>query len=291
MKAVALHAAARRDRAGSGTSSATAGWPRWKPVSKQATCGTSGMRSKTRLDRRRGCAADGAGPAGQRLQLGQDLRRDDRRRREARRRRGRPGGRRRRCAHRRSGERSQAASASSAARPSRTDASSVSSTSFSPAASLTDNRGDVPMPSIWPRASSCQASASGRWNTQNFRLDEPAFRTSSVVVHGALLSARWPAAGAHGPPARATAQLAIRDRTLSARLVRMIGTRAPSTRPALSAFARKLSCLARMLPASRSGASRMSGSPATSDSMPLRLRRLLADRVVEGQRAVEERRP
>jgi hypothetical protein len=39
----------------------------------------------------------------------------------------------------------------------------------------------------------------------------------------------------------ATAQLAIRDRTLSARLVRMIGTLAPSTSPALSAFARKLS--------------------------------------------------
>ena len=66
----------------------------------------------------------------------------------------------------------------------------------------------------------------------------------------------------------ATAQLAIFDRTVSARLVRMMGTRAPSTRPALSALARKLSCLASMLPASRSGASRMSGSPATSDSMP-----------------------
>ena len=47
----------------------------------------------------------------------------------------------------------------------------------------------------------------------------------------------------------ATAQLAILDRTLSARLVRMIGTRAPRTTPALSALARKLSCLARMFPA------------------------------------------
>src|SRR4029077_15574551 len=42
----------------------------------------------------------------------------------------------------------------------------------------------------------------------------------------------------------ATAQLAMRDRRLSARLVRMTGTFAPSTGPALSAFARKLSCLA-----------------------------------------------
>ena len=61
----------------------------------------------------------------------------------------------------------------------------------------------------------------------------------------------------------------MRARALSARLVRMTGTRAPSTRPALSAFARKESCFATMFPASRSGASRMSGSPATSEWMPL----------------------
>ena len=67
----------------------------------------------------------------------------------------------------------------------------------------------------------------------------------------------------------ATPQLAMRDRTLSARLVRMMGTRAPSTRPALSALARNVSCFARMFPASRSGASRMSGSPATGDAIPL----------------------
>ena len=85
----------------------------------------------------------------------------------------------------------------------------------------------------------------------------------------------------------ATAQLAILDRTLSARLVRMIGTRAPRTTPALSALARKLSCLARMFPASRSGAMRMSGSPATSDRMPFVFAASLADGVVEGQRAVQ----
>ena len=39
----------------------------------------------------------------------------------------------------------------------------------------------------------------------------------------------------------------------SARLVRMIGTRAPSTMPAASASARKVRLLASMLPASRSG--------------------------------------
>ncbi len=103
--------------------------------------------------------------------------------------------------------------------------------------------------------------------TQNFRLDEPALRTSEYSLMApprlACIDCRACAAST------ATAQLAIFDRTLSARLVRMIGTRAPSTSPALSALARKLSCLARMLPASRSGTSRMSGSPATSDPMPL----------------------
>src|SRR6516225_9888808 len=53
----------------------------------------------------------------------------------------------------------------------------------------------------------------------------------------------------------ATAQLAIRDRALSARLVRITGTRVPRTRPALSALARKVSCLTSMFPASSSGAS------------------------------------
>src|SRR5262249_10259603 len=66
----------------------------------------------------------------------------------------------------------------------------------------------------------------------------------------------------------ATPQLTILDRRLSARLVRMIGTRAPRTSPAASAFARNVSCLASIFPDSRSGTSRMSGSPATPDVMP-----------------------
>src|SRR6187399_1698271 len=82
-----------------------------------------------------------------------------------------------------------------------------------------------------------------------------------VVIHG--FTARACAAST------ATAQLAILARTESARLVRMMGTLAPRTRPALSEFARNVSSLARMLAASRSGASRMSGSPATSEVMPL----------------------
>jgi hypothetical protein len=64
-------------------------------------------------------------------------------------------------------------------------------------------------------------------------------------------------------------QLAIRERMLSAGLVGMIGTRAPDTKPALSALARKLSCFASMLPDSRSGTRRISGSPETGDRIPL----------------------
>jgi hypothetical protein len=60
----------------------------------------------------------------------------------------------------------------------------------------------------------------------------------------------------------------MRTRTLSARLVRIMGTRAPKTSPAAPALARKVSCLARMLPASRSGAMRISASPATGEEMP-----------------------
>ncbi|ABA53469.1 hypothetical protein BURPS1710b_A1059 [Burkholderia pseudomallei 1710b] len=66
----------------------------------------------------------------------------------------------------------------------------------------------------------------------------------------------------------ASAADAMRTRRLSARLVRMIGSRAPSTRPAASAPAKYISCFASMLPASRSGTSSTSASPATGDAMP-----------------------
>src|SRR5262245_17572735 len=91
----------------------------------------------------------------------------------------------------------------------------------------------------------------------------PGIEHDGKVVHGYL--AVWSGCRRACAASIATPQLAIRDRTLSARLVRMMGTRAPTTSPALAARARKLSCLARMLPASRSGARRMSGSPATGD--------------------------
>ena len=64
-----------------------------------------------------------------------------------------------------------------------------------------------------------------------------------------------------------TAADASRVRTLSARLVSTIGTRVPSTMPAPSAPARYCSCLASMLPASRSGTSRMSACPATGETI------------------------
>src|SRR5262249_564386 len=67
----------------------------------------------------------------------------------------------------------------------------------------------------------------------------------------------------------ATAHDAIRLRTESAREVRMMGTRAPSTRPAASALERKTRFFASMFPASRSGTTRICALPATGDWMPL----------------------
>src|SRR6478752_4881865 len=64
-----------------------------------------------------------------------------------------------------------------AALPSRTEASSFSSTFLPPVPSLTVSRGAVPMPSIWPRASTRHAAPLGCWKRQNLRLDDPAFRT------------------------------------------------------------------------------------------------------------------
>src|SRR6185369_13951448 len=83
--------------------------------------------------------------------------------------------------------------------------------------------------------------------------------------------------GAHGRSSRlppradtsATAHDAMRDSRGSARLVSTMGTRAPSTMPALAAPPRNSSCLASMLPLSRLGTTRMSAAPATSETMPL----------------------
>jgi hypothetical protein len=56
---------------------------------------------------------------------------------------------------------------------------------------------------------------------------------------------------------------------LSAREFRITGTRAPSTRPAASAWAMKVICLASILPASMPGTTSTSARPATSDRRPL----------------------
>ena len=87
----------------------------------------------------------------------------------------------------------------------------------------------------------------------------------------------------------ATAQDARRVSRESARLVRMIGTRAPSTMPAASAPARKDRLLASMLPASRSGTTSTFARPATGETMLLDGGRLAADGVVERQRTIQHR--
>ena len=78
----------------------------------------------------------------------------------------------------------------------------------------------------------------------------------------------------------------MRLRTESACDARMIGTRAPRTMPAASALARKVRFLASILPASRSGTTRIALSPRPGIHAfdPCRLR---VDRVVERERPIE----
>src|SRR5262249_11909072 len=86
------------------------------------------------------------------------------------------------------------------------------------------------------------------------------------VSHGSHLVGNVPVCRALATRA-ITAVEARRVRTESARLVRTIGTRAPRAMPAPSAPARGHSCWAGMLPAPRSGTSRMSARPATGDAI------------------------
>jgi hypothetical protein len=112
----------------------------------------------------------------------------------------------------------------------------------------------------------------GRLAALRAALDEGAVRAAERMVNALhpaeiahptalLLSRRALATSA------ATAQDASRAMSESARLVRMIGTRAPSTLPAASAPARKDRLLASMLPASRSGTSSTLARPATAESI------------------------
>ena len=95
------------------------------------------------------------------------------------------------------------------------------------------------------------------------------------------------AGAAHGHRARRPRRRPSARAPNSAREVRTIGTRAPSTMPAPSALAKKARFLASMLPASRSGTTRICARPATSDLMPLIRAASTIDGVVEGQRPVE----
>src|SRR6516164_10387426 len=105
-------------------------------------------------------------------------------------------------------------------------------------------------------------------NTWNLTLGEPTLATRIFFID--------PQAAGNGVLVRracaystATPQDAMRERTESAREVRTMGTRAPSTIPAASALERNIKFLASMLPASKSGTTRICACPATADLMPL----------------------
>ena len=157
-----------------------------------------------------------------------------------------------------------------------------------PAASLATKRGEVYRPSTWPRSDERRLRAAlreqreldaGRAGVEDRRSRRPWHHATAF---------RGGSRGARCATSAATAQDARRVITESARLVRMIGTRAPSTMPAASAPARNDRLLASMLPASRSGTTSTLARPATGESIFLILRGLEADRVVERERAVED---
>src|SRR3546814_2321945 len=87
-------------------------------------------------------------------------------------------------------------------------------------------------------------------------------------LHAEACGSPGAAFGAARASSAAIAQDARRVRSLSARLVRMMGTRAPRATPAASAPPRKVSCLASILPASRLGTTRTSAFPATGETIP-----------------------
>ena len=123
-------------------------------------------------------------------------------------------------------------------------------------------------------------------------LDEPALRTriASVIV-GILAALGDRLARRRSRRAWATSSATAHDArraiTESARLVRMIGTFAPSTMPAASAWARMARLFASMLPLSRLGTMSTFARPATGESIFLIAADSGADGVVERQRAVE----
>jgi hypothetical protein len=97
------------------------------------------------------------------------------------------------------------------------------------------------MPSTWPCAPA-ESDPSGASNIENLMRGEPALSTrmgSRIGSDRELAELGCGQTMGMGIGA-ATAQLAIRVRTLSARLVRMTGTRAPSTTPAPSTLARNV---------------------------------------------------
>ena len=101
------------------------------------------------------------------------------------------------------------------------------------------------------------------------------------VAHASTL-ALWRASSS------AMAHEPSRASVLSARLVRMTGTRAPSTMPATCASARYSSCFASMLPGLEIGHDEDVGPAGDRRHNPFRLGRLLGDSVVEGERPVED---
>ena len=153
--------------------------------------------------------------------------------------------------------------------------------------SLATNRGAVSMPSIWPLSMQRQLLA-GDVEDAELEARRAGVEDQDDVGHGVTPRPCRPrAAPWRRAPRRRRRRAGVTSE--SARLVRMIGTRAPRTMPAASAPARKVRLLASMLPASRSGTSSTLARPGHRRIDLLDARRFGIDGVVERQRAVDQR--
>ena len=288
MEAVAPHAALAH-LARQGEQLAISGWLWWKAVSKQATCGSPGRRRRTiRIGSRlwgwcRGASGHSVSKLGER------------------RRRRRAPGLRKACRHGRRGARSPTSLRPPDARAARDEVHQRllvpetdrrSSTSSRPVmlsrrVPLTAKRAGRPSPSNRPLKATL-GSGHQRSKTLELEARRAGVEDERDGRHGSDLRDGEPWRAGRRPTSEATAQEASRVDLESARLVRMIGTRAPSTMPAASASARKVRLLASMLPASRSGTTSTLARPGHRRLDLLDLRGAEIDGVVERQRAVED---
>ena len=153
-------------------------------------------------------------------------------------------------------------------------------------------RGEVPMPSICPRAASCHSCSPGAAVDAELEARRAGVEHQRVVVHCARHPVSAPAAAAcvrrqHRDGAARDA----RPRGCRRGWSGSPGTRAPSTRPGAVGVGQEAQLLRHHVARLEVGREQDVGIAGHLGVDALDLRRLAADGVVERQRPVEQRRP